>query len=174
MDQATSTVIAALKEAFVEVDFAPAPLIDRGGGPAGMEQIYVRVPPDKLPAVMRLLRDDPRCNYNQLCDLTCVDYLDFKRARDRYGVIYSLLSLNRHHRIWVKCLVNDPEPEVPSVTSVWPGSERLEREVWDMFGIRFTAHPNLRRLLLYDEFHGHPLRKDYPVRRRQPLIGSVN
>jgi len=123
----------------------------------------VRVPAARLLEVMRFLRDDPRCAFEQLCDLTCVDYLDFPKARDRFAVIYSLLSLTLEHRLWVKCFVNDPDPEVPSVVGVWKGADWLEREVWDMFGVRFTGHPDLRRILTWEGFEAHPLRKDYPL-----------
>ena len=70
--------------------------------------------------------------------------------------------------------VDDPEPEVDSVTSLWGSANWLERETWDMYGVRFTGHPDLRRLLMYEGFVGHPLRKDYPVNKRQPLIGPLN
>ena len=123
----------------------------------------MRVPAARLLEVMRFLRDDPRCAFEQLCDLTCVDYLDFPKARDRFAVIYSLLSLTLEHRLWVKCFVNDPDPEVPSVVGVWKGADWLEREVWDMFGVRFTGHPDLRRILTWEGFEAHPLRKDYPL-----------
>lgn len=166
MQEATQQVISALAKAFSDVDFASSPLVDRGDAPAGAEQIYVRVPADRLLDVMRFLHDDEACAFEQLCDLTCVDYLNFPKARDRYGVTYSLLSLSRNHRLWVKCFVNDPSPEVPSVTGIWAGAEWLEREVWDMFGVRFTDHPDLRRILTWEAFEAHPLRKDYPLRGR--------
>jgi NADH-quinone oxidoreductase subunit C len=124
----------------------------------------VRVPADRLVEVMRFLYDDPRCRFEQLADLTCVDYLNYPRARDRFAVIYSLLSITHGHRMWVKCYVNDPEPKVPSVTGIWKGAEWLEREVWDMFGIRFEGHPDLRRILTWEGFGAFPLRKDYPLR----------
>ena len=129
-------------------------------------QICVRVAPDRLTEVMRFLRDDDRCRFEQLCDRTCVDYLNFPKARERYGVIYSLLSITKGHRLWVKCFVNDPDPEVPTVTGIWKGADWLEREVFDMFGIRFEGHPDLRRILTWDDFEAHPLRKDYPLRGR--------
>ena len=166
MHESTEQVISALSKAFSDVDFAPAPLVDRGDAPAGAEQIYVRVPADRVLDVMRFLRNDAACAFEQLCDLTCVDYLDFPKARDRYGVMYSLLSLSRNHRIWVKCFVNDPNPEVPSVTGIWAGAEWLEREVWDLFGVKFADHPDLRRIVTWEEFEAHPLRKDYPLRGR--------
>ncbi len=156
--------ISALQQQFPNVDFAPAPLLP--GCRPGAEQMSVRVSPDALLEVMTFLRADERCRFEQLCDLTCVDYLNFPRAKDRYGVTYSLLSLTREHRLWIKCFVNDPSPEVPSVTGVWAGANWLEREVWDMFGVRFTGHPDLRRILTWDGFEAHPLRKDYPLRGR--------
>ena len=130
------------------------------------DQTYVRLPPDRLVEIMRFLHDDERCRFEQLCDLTCVDYLNFPRACDRYGVIYSLLSISKGHRLWVKCFVNDPDPEVPTVTCIWKGADWLEREVFDMFGVRFAGHPDLRRILTWEGFKAHPLRKDYPLRGR--------
>ena len=162
--QAIDDVIAALTERFEAVDFRPAPLSDRADRRA--VQMCIFVPADRLLEVMRFLRDDPRCRFEQLCDLTCVDYLDYPGATDRYAVTYSLLSISRERRMWVKCMVNDPEPVVPSVTSVWKGADWLEREVWDLFGVRFEGHPDLRRIVTWDGFDAHPLRKDYPLRGR--------
>lgn len=164
MTAAEHPAVTALTEAFPDIDFAPGPLLARQDGKD--EQICVRVPPDRLVEVMRFLHDDPRCAFEQLCDLTCVDYLNFPKARDRYGVTYSLLSITKGHRLWAKCFVNDPNPEVPSVTSIWKGADWLEREVWDMFGVKFTGHPDLRRILTWEGFKAHPLRKDYPLRGR--------
>ncbi len=166
MNAATQQVIDALESRFTDIDFSPTPLVDRGQAPPGLVQIYVRVPAGLLVEVMTFLRDDVRCAFEQLCDLTCVDYLNFPKAHDRFGVIYSLLSLSRNHRLWIKCFVNDPTPAVPSVTGVWKGAEWMEREVWDMFGVGFTDHPDLRRILTWEGFKAHPLRKDYPLRGR--------
>ncbi len=130
------------------------------------EQLCVRIVPDRLLEVMGFLYEDERCRFEQLCDLTCVDYLNFPKAQDRYGVVYSLLSISKGHRLWVKCFVNDPTPEVPSVTSIWWGADWMEREVYDMFGVRFTGHPDLRRILTWEGFEAHPLRKDYPLQGR--------
>ncbi len=128
------------------------------------EQVCVRVTRDRLIEVMRFLYEDDRCRFEQLCDLTCVDYLNFPKARDRFGVTYSLLSITKGHRLWVKCFVNDPDPEVPSITDIWWGADWMEREVYDMFGVRFSGHPDLRRILTWEGFEAHPLRKDYPLR----------
>ncbi|GAG50831.1 unnamed protein product, partial [marine sediment metagenome] len=113
--------------------------------------------------VMTFLRDDPRTGFEKLADLTCIDYLNFPDAEDRFGVIYNLLSHAHGHRLWVKVFVNDPDPEVPSVTSIWNGANWPEREVHDLFGIGFSGHPDLRRILLPEDFEDHPLRKDYPL-----------
>jgi len=92
----------------------------------------------------------------------------------RFIVVYHFFSLTLKHRLRVEVPVEEDDTEVDSLTSLWAGADWLEREVWDMFGIRFRGHQNLKRILMYDEFVGHPLRKDYPVNRRQPLIGPVN
>jgi len=160
----TQAVVDVLVAKFPAIDFAPRPLMARAE--KSREQLCARVPPDRLLEVMRFLRTDDWCSFEQLCDLTCIDYLNFPKACDRYGVIYSLLSITNEHRLWVKCFVNDPSPEVPSVVSIWKGANWLEREVWDMFGVRFTGHPDLRRILTWEAFEAHPLRKDYPLRGR--------
>jgi NADH-quinone oxidoreductase subunit C len=157
-------IIGILQQRFGDIDFKPAPLLMRGDKPG--RQMYVRVPAAQLIDVLSFLRDDPRCRFDQLCDLTCIDYLNFPNAEDRFGVIYSLLSTEHNHRMWLKCFVNDPDPVLPTATGVWPGANWLEREVFDMFGVRFERHPDLRRILTWDGFEAHPLRKDYPLRGR--------
>jgi NADH:ubiquinone oxidoreductase subunit C len=92
----------------------------------------------------------------------------------RFVVVYHFFSLSLKHRLRLEVLVEEADAEVDSLTSLWAGADWLEREVWDMFGIRFRGHPNLKRILMYEEFVGHPLRKDYAVNKRQPLIGPVN
>ncbi len=164
MTDTTHSVIDRLGERFCEIDFAAGPLMARDD-PAD-EQICVRAPAERLLEIMQFLRTDEACLFEQLCDLTCVDYLNFPDATDRFAVIYSLLSLTRNDRLWIKCWVNDPDPEVPSVVGIWRGAEWQEREVWDMFGIRFADHPDLRRILTWEAFKAHPLRKDYPLRGR--------
>lgn len=164
MSTAADSVVEGLAGAFPDIDFAPQALMKRARKED--EQVCVRVPPERLLEVMRFLRQDARCSFEQLCDLTCVDYLNFPKARDRFGVTYSLLSITKGHRLWVKCFVNDPNPDVPSVTGIWKGADWMEREVWDMFGVKFAGHPDLRRILTWEGFEAHPLRKDYPLRGR--------
>ena len=113
-------------------------------------------------------RDDPKLVFNFLTDITAVDYLGKKEPR--FEVVYHLYSMARGERLRVKVPVPESEPAVDSLTPLWKGANWLEREVWDMFGIRFLGHPDLRRILLYEEFRGHPLRKDYPVNLWQPLV----
>ena len=115
--------------------------------------------PDSVADVLRIARDD--FAFEMLTDVSCVDWLP---REPRYDVNYHLLSLNRMERLRVKLRVADAEaPTVPSVVSVYPGANWHEREVFDFFGIVFSGHPNLRRILMPDEWIGHPLRKDYPV-----------
>lgn len=153
--------VAALGQRFPDIDFQLGLLLPPKG-----DQLCIRVSPDRLVEVMTFLKHDDRCKFEQVCDITCVDYLNFPKASDRYGVIYSLLSITLGHRLWVKCFANDPDPQVPSVTPIWAGANWLEREVWDMFGVRFSGHPDLRRILTWEGFGAHPLRKDYPLRGR--------
>ena len=128
---------------------------------------------DALLAVLAHCRDDVALAFEILMDLTAVDYLKFPGREDgpRFEVVYHLYSLPHNHRLRLKVRVDEDDPNVPSAVALWPIANWLEREVWDMYGIRFEGHPDLRRLLLYEEFQGHPLRKDYPINRRQPLIG---
>jgi len=122
-------------------------------------------------AVFKWLRDDSHLQFDILMDIAGVDY---HRRRPRYEVVYHLNSLSRKYRLRVKVTADDPDPEVDSLTGLWKSANWYEREVWDMYGIRFKGHPNLERILLYDSFKGHPLRKDYPLNKRQPLIGPKN
>ena len=126
------------------------------------------IAPSALLSVATLLKEDPELQYNFLMDLTAVDY--WKR-KPRFEVVYHFLSVANSFRLRLKVPVAEPKPKVDSLTSLWPGANWYEREVYDMFGIQFIGHPDLRRILLYPEFEGHPLRKDYPIKRRQPLIG---
>lgn len=159
----TTEAVAALQERFGELGIEAKSLCRHLDGRES-DQLWVRVPAERLLDVMEFLHDDPRTKFESLADLTCVDYLNFPDADDRFGVIYSLRSITHNHRLWVKVFVNDPEPAVPSVTSIWRGADWPEREVFDLFGIRFEGHPDLRRIMMPEEFKDHPLRKDYPLR----------
>ena len=121
--------------------------------------------------VMRFLRDDSALQFDMLSDVCAVDYLP---RVPRFEVVYHLYSVARNHRLRVKVPVDATTPSVPSMVELWESANWMEREVWDLYGIRFEGHPDLRRILLYEEFEGHPLRKDYPKERRQPLVGPRN
>jgi NADH-quinone oxidoreductase subunit C len=125
--------------------------------------------------VLRFCRDEPSLAFDMLMDLTAADYLKYPGREDgpRFEVVYLLHSLPHNHRVRLKVRVDEDEAVVASAVDLWPIANWLEREVWDMFGVRFAGHPDLRRLLMYEEFVGHPLRKDYPINRRQPLIGPT-
>jgi NADH-quinone oxidoreductase subunit C len=124
---------------------------------------------DHLLEVLTLLRDDPELDFAMLSDLTVVDWLG---QAPRFEVVYHLYSLRKKHRIRLKVGVPEAADEcwVPTATSLWHAAAWSEREAWDLYGVRFTGHPDLRRILMYEEFVGHPLRKDYPQNARQPLI----
>lgn len=128
---------------------------------------------ESLLEIIRFLKMDPAMDFNVLMDLTAVDGLEMN-WQPRFEVVYHLYSLVKNHRIRIKVRVSAQDAVVPSLTPVWPIADWLEREVWDMFGIRFEGHPNLKRILMYEEFEGHPLRKDYAITKRQPLIGPKN
>ena len=129
-----------------------------------------------LREVLAFCRDAGALAFDVLMDLTAVDYSKFPGREDgpRFEVVYHLYSLAHNHRLRVKVRVDEDEPVVPTAVPLWPIANWFEREVWDMFGIGFEGHPDLRRLLMYEEFVGHPLRKDYPINRRQPLIGPAH
>ena len=154
--------------------------------------------------VARFLKEDPALRMNYLIDITAVDYSTFGKRpapaffassgvavgpssqipdkdpwpgppdQSRFAVVYHFFSVAHKHRLRLVVLVEETAAEVDSLTSLWPGANWLEREVWDMFGIDFHGHPDLKRILMYEGFEGHPLRKDFPVKKRQPLIGPVN
>jgi NADH-quinone oxidoreductase subunit C len=122
----------------------------------------------QIRSICEFCRDDPALAMDMLTDLTAVDYL-MQGREVRFEVVYHLYSTTQRHRLRLKLPVSEDKPEVASVTGVWKSANWMEREVWDLYGIRFDGHPDLRRILLYEEFVGHPLRKDYPIAKRQPL-----
>ena len=107
-----------------------------------------------------LLRDDADCPFNYLADVTCVDWFP---SEPRFEVVYHLLSIQKKERVRLKVRLEGSSPALDSITQVWPSANYFEREVYDLFGVRFAGHPYLRRLLMPEDWEGHPLRKDYPV-----------
>jgi NADH-quinone oxidoreductase subunit C len=106
------------------------------------------------------------CGFDLLAELGGADYLHYPDAKDRYGVWYGLVNTSTGQRLYVKTFANDPDPKLPSVYSIWKGADWMEREAYDMYGVEFEGHPDLRRILMPDEFTSFPLRKDYPMRGR--------
>lgn len=138
-------------------------------------QTTLIVEPNDLHEIMLFLRDDERCRYDFLSDVFGIDYLNYPTdTLGRFAVNYILCSYPRTDRLFVKThldpslptdgTADDPALYLDSVCDIWPGAEWREREVFDMFGIRFKNHPDLRRILLWEDYPAHPLRKDYPLR----------
>jgi NADH-quinone oxidoreductase subunit C len=126
----------------------------------------VAVDKGELLRIAAFLRDGPG-KFTMLLDLTCVD---FAAEEPRFEMVYHLFSLSRNERLRIKARLDVGDLRISSLTSLWKNADWLEREVYDLFGVHFEGHPDLRRLFMYDGFEGHPLRKDYPLRRRQPLV----
>ena len=129
------------------------------------------IDPERVVEVARLLRDDSELEFEMLTDVTAVDYLG---EEPRFEMVYHFYSVARNHRLRIKARVPEEPAEIDSLVDTYASANWMEREVWDLYGIRFKGHPDLRRILLYEEFEGHPLRKDYPKERRQPLVGPRN
>ena len=118
--------------------------------------------PGILFPLLKCLKEE--CGFDMLAELGGIDYLNYPNATDRYGVVYGLTNTTTGERVFVKAFANDPEPELPSVVELWRGADWMEREVYDMYGVKFAGHPDLRRILMPHEFTAFPLRKDYPLR----------
>jgi NADH-quinone oxidoreductase subunit C len=129
------------------------------------DNLRLLVPPGRLGELLSTLKQE--CGFAMLSELGATDYLGYPgRTRARFEVHYVLRNLDRRERVVVKVGVDDPDPTLPSALGLWPGADWMEREVFDLFGIRFAGHPDLRRILMPEEFTAHPLRKDYPLRGR--------
>jgi NADH-quinone oxidoreductase subunit C len=146
-----SSIIRALASALPGVDIQPGQATDWP---------TVIVPRDRLVDVARLLREDPSLRFDVLVEVTSVDWWP---AEPRFEVVYHLVATGVPARLRLKVWVGGDDARVPSVHTVWPSADWLEREVWDLFGIVFEQHGDLRRLLMPEDWSGHPLRKDYPV-----------
>jgi len=161
-------LIASLQQAFSSVALEPAPSIDL--------HTTVYVSRDDVPAVALALGHAPDLDFAFLADITAVD---FWPKEPRYELVYTLVSVRHRHRLRLKVRLHGADAHVATVTGVWPAANWLEREVWDLFGIEFDGHPDPRRLLMPEDWEGHPLRKDYPVQIRmtpksaEPLQVSV-
>jgi NADH-quinone oxidoreductase subunit C len=128
------------------------------------DQVFVSIKRDKILDICRYLHDDPDLQMDYLVDLCGVDYPGRKY---RFEVIYNLFSMKYRHRIILKALLPEEDPTIESVVSIWNGANWHERETCDMYGIIFNGHPDLRRILLPEDWEGHPLRKDYPLRGKE-------
>jgi NADH-quinone oxidoreductase subunit C len=170
----THPALAPLKEKFPEIKFFVGELRD---------MVTVVVPRQNILPVCTFLRDEPTLRYDMLAEVNGVDYLNYPGAQHRFAVNYGLTSIPHNNRLWLKVFFDptlstlpktaprdeeilekgDPALKVDSVTSIWPGAEWMEREVYDMMGIIFLGHPDLRRILTWSAFGSYPLRKDYPA-----------
>jgi len=137
---------------------------DRTGAP------WALVTPEGLRAVMTLLKTDPALEYRLFVSIDAVDRLNLPECDPRFEVVYFVRSLKLNDVVRIKVRVSEDVPVIPTITDIYQGANWWERLTFDFYGIRFERHPDLRRVLLYDEFVGHPLRKDYGLRERQPLI----
>ncbi len=119
--------------------------------------------------VCKKIRDHSSLKFEQIIDLTAVDYLEMEKPT-RFQVVYHFLSLTYLHRLRIKCNVDEKDPVIPTISSLWAIVNWYEREVFDFYGIKFTGHPDMRRILMQDDFEGHPLRKDYFIGHEQPVM----
>jgi len=124
------------------------------------DEMTINVDRSALREACALLREDAACPFNFLSDVTCVDWYP---AEPRFEVVYHLLSIPKKERVRLKVRLNSSSPNVDSLCSIWPGANYFEREIFDLFGVRFAGHPYLRRIMMPEDWEGHPLRKDYPV-----------
>lgn len=128
---------------------------------------------DKLLDILKFLRDEPDLAFSLPVDLTVVDW--YRKREPRFDVVYHLYSHRTKQRIRLKVQVDEDDARVPSSFPIWPGFDWYEREAYDLYGVVFEGHPNLQRILMWEGFEGHPLRKDYPINKRQPrthLLGE--
>lgn len=142
---------------------------------------WLEVRPDAVRDIARFLKDDPATDMKLLVDITAVDWLHYDKKKPleldaprRFAVVYHFNSLTFHHRLRLKAYVGGTEPTVTSITGVYRTADWWERLVWDFYGVRFSGHPDLKRILTYEEFQGHPLHKDYPIHKRQPLTSETD
>jgi NADH-quinone oxidoreductase subunit C len=135
--------------------------------------LEVTVDRKSLAEVVRTLRDDKDLAFDMLIDLVALDFSQYPEwTGDRFAVNVLLKSLPKNHRLQLKATAPEDDPSFPTLTDLYANADWLEREAWDQMGLKFNGHPNLKRLLNHHEFVGHPLRKDYPITRRQWLSAN--
>jgi NADH-quinone oxidoreductase subunit C len=127
---------------------------------------WINIRPQALQAVARVLRDDPALDFKLLCDVTCVDRPETEK---RFNLVYNFYSVSRNRRVFIRARVAEGEA-APTLAHLYPSANWAEREVYDLFGVIFEGHPDLRRIELPDDWEGHPLRKDYPAVGRRPVV----
>ncbi len=149
------STVAALKTKFGDENISTSSFRDN---------FRVHVKQNQLFDVLRTLKEE--LGFDNLVEVTAADYLKYPNATDRFGLIHGLLNIKTGERVWIKTPLNEPDLTVPSCYSLWRGADWMEREVYDMYGIVFEGHPDLRRILMPDAFTSFPLRKDYPMRGR--------
>ena len=153
-----SVILQKLRDRFGDrIEVVPSPL----------DMDTVMVERRDIVEVCRFLRGEDELDCDLMRDLTCVDYI---HETPRFEVIYHLYSIYHGHAVRLKVRLEERDPRIDTVTGIWTGANWYEREVYDFFGIQFNNHPDLRRILLYPEFVGYPLRKDYPIDKEQPLF----
>jgi NADH-quinone oxidoreductase subunit C len=157
MNEINDIILKKLKEKFA------GSLLEAG---EFRDELTIIVRKEDIVPICQFLRDDPELCFNFLSDLCGVDYPERK---PRFDVVYNLYSISKNHRVRLKIRVDDGE-NVPSVTSIWSAANWHEREVFDMFGIRFEGHPDLRRILMPEDWEGHPLRKDFPLTKEEVVF----
>ena len=129
----------------------------------------VEVKPTAIINALKFLHDHPDGGFDLLTDLTAIDWLKYPETGERFEVVYLVCSTKANQRLRLKCRISELDPRIESAVSVYKAAEWLEREVYDLFGIRFDGHPDLRRIMLWEDFEGHPLRKDFPTRGLHPV-----
>lgn len=130
------------------------------------EQLQVEIRGANVLDVLGFLKNDERCDFSYLVDVGGVDYLKMPERPERFGINYIVQNMNNFLRVVVRAYVSEEDPEVETLSSLFGGANWLEREIYDLFGIYFKNHPDLRRILMPDDYDGHPLRKDYPLQGR--------
>lgn len=132
--------------------------------------LNIVIKPEYIRDMIQYLKTDEELKFEMLIDLVSIDYSKFPHKKpERFGLVYHLKSLTHSHRIAIRVYLPEENPEIPSIHDLYKNANWLEREAWDQMGIRFKGHPNLKRILNHKDFIGHPLRKDYPIDRRQWL-----